>query len=224
LFLFLAGHKINFNLRINQDRWGVLMKKFLRLWGASLVLALLSSGLVFAQEPVADKTAELEARVATVEDYVRKLSPQLTDFTKGLYADIDQRMKFMTDKTVVLNLVSKQFSKVTTNAGDFLIAVDRRERLDNAYRVVLKIGNPNNASYGDAKLRLFWGQSWDPSFVKPTYEEWRKSLRGAEYTFAGALEPGVWTEVIIDINAPQGEAFEYLECEMDVGTVKLLTK
>lgn len=172
----------------------------------------------------AEKTDELERRLANLEGYIQGLPTQLTDFSKGIYSDLDQRMKFAADKVVGLNIVSKQFSKVETNAGDFLLAVDQREKTANGYRLVLKIGNPHSATYSNFKLRLFWGKNWDPSFVKPSYEEWRGSLVGAEYSFAGPAEPGVWTPVTVDLVAPAGQPFEYLECEMSVGAIELQMK
>jgi hypothetical protein len=172
----------------------------------------------------AQDAANLEARVAALEKYVNELTPQLNDFTRGLYHDLDWRMKTMSDKVAVLNLVSQQFSRVSSNAGDLLVSIDRRERLGNGYRLVIKIGNPHAASFGDIRLRLYWGKNWDPKNLKPTYEEWRNSLTGAEYSFAGPLEPGMWTEVTVDLAYDSALPFEYIECEMQVGSIKLTTK
>ena len=179
---------------------------------------------VWCHAAQAQEAGNLESRVATLEKYVDQLAPQLNDFTRGLYRDLDQRMKVMADKVAVMNLVSQQFSRVSSNAGDFLVSIDRRERLDNGHRLVLKIGNPHAASFGDVRLRLYWGKNWDPKNVKPSYEEWRNSLVGAEYAFAGPLEPGVWTEVTVDLTYDPALPFEYLECEMQVGSVKLMAK
>lgn len=200
------------------------MKKFLlsRSLLAGVVLLGLSVCAAMAQE--GDKASELEARVANLEEFSRGLSPQLNDFSRGLYADIDQRMKVMSDKLVSLNLVSKQFSKIETNAGDFLIAVDRREKTDAGYKIIFKIGNPHSATYGDAKLKVWWGKNWDPTFVNPTYAEWRKSLSGAEFSYPGSIEPGVWTEIAVVLPEANDAVIEYLECEMSVGSVKLQAK
>ncbi|MFA5259768.1 MAG: hypothetical protein WC450_00910 [Candidatus Omnitrophota bacterium] len=194
-------------------------------------VTLLCFGLGIAMAPVigADeftdqKIAQLEAKIAAMEQYMEDLAPRLNNFSKDLYDTIDQRMRFSSDKVVVLNPISKKFMKIETNAGDFLIAVENMSKIRNGYRLTFRIGNPGTATISDIKLRLLWGRRWDPKNVRPTYEDWRKSLVGAEYTFNGTLTPNAWTQVSIDATPANIRQFDHLECEMTVGAVELMSQ
>ncbi len=167
------------------------------------------------------KIDDLERKVEALEKYIEKLRPTLDGLTKNLLENIDERMEALADKVIVLNPVSKKFSKIETNAGEFLLAVHKMEKIENGYRLVLHIGNPNQAVYGGVKLKLRWGKKWEASFIKPTYEEWRRSLTIGQYSYLGSLESGRWTEVTVDLVPAQFQQIEYIECEMEVNTIQL---
>ena len=182
--------------------------------------------LLFSRQAGAESQAErrldnLEARVTGLEEYVKKLQPSFQDFSSGLMANVDLRIKAATDKIVVLNPASRRFTKIEANSGTFLISVQKMEKIDNGYQLLLNIGNPNTPTYSGIKMVFRWGQKWDPSFAKLTYEEWRRSLQAAEYTYNGVLEPGSWTDVAVDLVPAQVNLIEYIECEMEINTVKL---
>ena len=196
-----------------------------------LLVPLLCSGLLGGAVPAygaddftAQKVAQLEAKVAALEAYMEDLAPRLNNFSKDLYETIDQRMRFSTDKVVVLNPISKKFAKIETNAGDLLIAVENMSKIHNGYRLTFRIGNPSSATFSNIKLRLLWGRRWDPKNVKPTYEEWRKSLVGAEFTFGGSLAPHAWTQMSVDATPANIRQFDHLECEMTIGAVELMAQ
>ncbi len=179
--------------------------------------------LISADEYTDQKIAQIEAKVAALEQYMEDLAPRLNNFSKDLYDTVDQRMRFSSDKVVVLNPISKKFAKIETNAGDFLIAVENMTKIRNGYRLTFRIGNPNAATFSNIKLKLLWGRRWNPKNVKPTYEDWRKSLVGAEYNFNGALAPNRWTQVSVDATPANIRQFDHLECELSIGAVELLS-
>jgi hypothetical protein len=129
-------------------------------------------------------------------------------------------MQGVNKRTVVLNPYSKGYQSIETNTGYFLIAVDRVEAIDNGTRVYLHIGNPNFADYQNFKLKLIWGSPWAGEQVM-SYDQWRQTLTGAEYTFQGRIEKGKWNEMAVDLTPAQGNQISYLECEMDVASVDL---
>ena len=186
------------------------------------IFAFLINSPIFAQTDSEERIKALENRVAALEEYVKKLSPTMDEFSKVLVNNLDGQVKEATGRIAVLNPVNKMFTKIETNSGMFLISVKKMEKVDNGYRLVLEIGNPNAATYSGVKLRLHWGKKWDPTFVHPSYDEWRGSLKGAEYSYPGALESGQWTQISVDVvPAENTSQIERLECEMDVETVKL---
>ncbi|HPB68947.1 MAG TPA: DUF3251 domain-containing protein [Candidatus Omnitrophota bacterium] len=179
--------------------------------------------LAGADEFTDQKISQLEAKVSAMEQYIEDLAPRLNNFSKDLYDTVDQRMRFSSDKVVVLNPISKKFVKIETNGGDFLIAVENMSKIRNGYRLTFRIGNPSVATISNIKLRLLWGKRWDPKNVRPTYEDWRKSLVGAEYTFNGTMAPNAWTQVSVDATPANIRQFDHLECEMTVGAVELMS-
>ena len=95
--------------------------------------------------------------------------------------------------------------------------------IENGVRVYFNIGNPNFADYKDVKLKLFWGAKWN-SASNTSYDNWRQSLVGAEYSFPGPLPKGKWTSLKIDLAFASGQQLDYIECEMEVLTVELSEK
>ena len=200
------------------------MKRMLLLTLLCFGMPAVVTSVVGADEFTDQKIAQLEAKVAALEEYMEDLAPRLNNFSKDLYDTVDQRMRFSSDKVVVLNPISKKFAKIETNAGDFLIAVENMSKIRNGYRLTFRIGNPSTATFSNIKLRLLWGRRWDPKNVRPTYEDWRKSLVGAEFTFNGTLTPNAWTQVSVDATPANIRQFDHLECEMTIGSVELMSQ
>jgi len=185
---------------------------------------------------------EMERRVQALEDYVETFQPTLLEFstnlqnsiqgytegletslnrfTKKLQVDLDNRLRDVSRRAVVLNLASKSYHNIETNTGNFLISVERFESIPNGYRLYVNIGNPNFADYEGFKLRLRWGKKYHSGYTI-SFDQWRKSLAGAEYTFDGKLYKGLWNQVEVDINAPSSSDLAYLECELDVLSIEL---
>lgn len=178
-------------------------------------------GFAQSQQNSNVKIDELRSRVAALEDYTQKLQGSLNDFSRNLVSNVDQQLQTVKSNAVVVNPLSKKVSKIETNTGTFLLAVSRMDKIDKGYRLYLQIGNPNSANYGDVKLRLFWGSIENPSAGKMTYEKWRQSLTGSEFVYSGVLEAGVWTDIAVDLKPAEYSQLHYIECEMEVNTVRL---
>jgi len=185
---------------------------------------------------------EMERRVQALEDYVATFQPTLLEysenlqnsiqgytagletslnrFTKKLQVDLDNRLRDVNRKSVVLNVTSKSYQNIETNTGNFLISVDGFESIPNGYRLYVNIGNPNFANYEGFKLRFRWGKKYHSGYTI-SFDQWRASLAGAEYTFNGKLHKGLWNQVEVDIEAPSPGDLAYLECEMDVLSIEL---
>jgi hypothetical protein len=163
----------------------------------------------------------LESRIQALETYIQNLQPTLNQFSGDLLTNVEQRVDAGTGKVIVLNPISKNFSKIVTNTGTFLISVQKVQKLTDGYRLYLHIGNPNAVTCSGLKLTLSWGKKWDPTFVKPSYEEWRASLVGAEFSYPGDLPSGAWTEVAVDLKPASYDQLEYIECRMDINAIKM---
>lgn len=174
-----------------------------------------------AEQSNAAKIDDLRSRVAVLEGNVQTLQTGINDFSKTLVHNVDQQLQRAQSRAVVINPLSRKVSKIETNTGTFLLAVSRMEKIDKGYRLYLQIGNTNAATYGDVKFRFFWGSAMPGSSADNAYEKWRQSLTGAEFAYTGTLEAGVWTDIAVELKPSEYNQLQYVECEMEVNTVKL---
>ena len=183
---------------------------------------------------------QLQKRVEALENYVQSLQPGLNDFanklqsglqdytkqletglesySKGMEENLDARLQTLDRNTIVLNPASNAYQRIDSNTGTFLIAVEKFETISNGFRLHLNIGNPNYADYKDFKLKLLWGKKWDKGYMTK-YEDWRRSLQGAQFTFQGNLQKGTWTPLDVDLVPAQD--IQYIECQLEVSGVQL---
>lgn len=166
----------------------------------------------------------LESKVARLEDYIEQIEPAFNDFSNDLDEHLKMRIDRAVGNVVYLDPLSKDFYKIETNAGLFLIAIKEINKLEKGYLMKLRVGNPNNASYEGVKLTVSWGKPWDPRAINKNFNDWRKSLLTAEYNFSGALESGTWTEIAVELTPIQLGHWGHIECSMDIKTIKLQKK
>ena len=208
-----------------------------------IIFFLFAMGGQAADETVIQhKILELENRLNTLEDYVEKIQPSLVEFSDNLHksiegytqgledsineyskkleANLNDRLKNLDNKRIVLNPNSQAYQRIDTNSGYFLVFVKEITSIDKGYRLNLQIGNPNYADFKDFKIRLFWGNDWDPQSTI-SREAWRQSLNGAEYTFNGAIKKGLWNTMTVDLVPAGPGELAYLECELEVSSVEL---
>jgi len=188
---------------------------------ALTALVLFGGSNVWAQQNPNVQIEELRNRIAAQEEYTQKMQAALNEFSKSLVANVDQQLQMSRSKAISLNPTSRKVTRIDTNIGMFLISVQRLDKIDKGYRLYLQIGNPNSATYGDVKMRVYWGTKLDETVVGPAYTKWHQSLSGAEYVYPGSLEAGAWTDIAIDLKPAEFNQVQYIECEMEVNTVRL---
>ncbi len=196
------------------------MKSFLQSVLICGVILYVSTAFA-AEQSNAAKIDDLRNRVVVLEGNVQTLQTGINDFSKTLVRNVDQQLQLAKSRAVVINPLSRKVSKIETNTGTFLLAVSRMEKIDKGYRLYLQIGNTNAATYGDVKFRFFWGSAIPVSSTENAYEKWRQSLTGAEFAYTGTLEAGVWTDIAVELKPSEYNQLQYVECEMEVNTVKL---
>jgi len=172
-------------------------------------------------EGVEKRISHMERNVDSLETYIREFTSNLTNFTKEIGNQIDVKVRVGGDKVIALDPGSNKFTKIDTNGGVFLLAINKFQATEEGYRMLLNVGNLNNATYTGLKFKLHWGKAWDPnSTVK--YNQWRSTLVGGEYNYPGELFSGEWTEITFDLTPAGSHVLEYIECEMEVEGVQLL--
>ena len=208
------------------------------VWVMAIFLSFLGACPVVAQEQV----MQLEQRVQALEEYVDGIRPTLIEFSQTMqegldgytrdletsldeYANrlrkqINRRLETVEDQTILLNPTSRAFQRIDTNAGFFLILVRKLEAVENGFRLYLSIGNPHSADFKDFKLKMFWGSRWQEGLAI-SYDEWKQSLMGAEFSFEGTLMQGKWNNVEVDLVPADARQLQHVECTMQVLSIEL---
>lgn len=213
-------------------------------YASSIVVPLAFMMVVFLPKlsPAQSDSKNLESRIKSLENYVETFQPSLlefsdklqesiheysrglesslADYSQRLQIQLEERLKVLENDAVVLDVSSRSFQRIDTNTGSFLVAVAKRENIENGIRLYINIGNPNFADYKDFSLKIFWGQPWDKNSLE-SYDAWRQSLTGAEYSFQGKLEMGKWNPVEIDLTPATSADLGYVECSMEVASVEM---
>lgn len=198
---------------------------------------------VFVGAPAfSQSTADLDARLTAVEEYLEKLPPSmatyagsleesinsytknlengLTKYSERLERSIESRLTGLSQQTIELDIEGGEYKKIETSTGSFLIAVTDAIPTKGGYKLSLQIGNANYADYRDFTLRIVWGQRWHPD-SKLTYAQWRESLTGSEFNFKGQLLRGKWNSVEVELYPATNADLAYVECEMGVASIEL---
>ena len=211
----------------------------------SIILMVVVILPVMAQSSYGQMTERLEDRVRALENYVDTFQPTLLEFSSGfeqsirqytqqletslqsfstsLEQKLDERLSKIEHKKAYFDPRSNAYQHVMTRSGMFLIAVKKMTSIGNGVRLALDIGNPNYADYKDFTLKLVWG-SPPPVEGGLEYQRWQSELVGAQFTFNGSIDRGVWNEIEIDLVPADYSNFGYLEVEMDVASVELQHK
>jgi len=211
------------------------------------------SVLIFTSNATAQSTKELQeqmdnlqARVRQLEDYLVSLQTKINDFHEQMrnsynnfqdstqtslqdfslrfQNNLQERMKALDERVVILDIVSKEYRKIDTNSGHFLITIKKVQPavLEGYYRLTFNIGNPNYASYSGIKLNLRWGESFKGGVQ--TYEQWQNTLVSSKYSYNAKIPPGSWIEFFVDVPVQSTKELEYMECSMGVETIELNLK
>ncbi len=220
---------------------------FLLLLAIPHVSAQDSTLAIKTEEALKQEVAELRDRVRELEDYQYSIKPRLEEWQKriennnnefqanlqknlqeyvtSLQNHLDTQIRSVNDRSVLVDVLSKEYTKIETNSGSFIIGVKKIQPLANnaGYRVTIHLGNPNFASYRGLKFNLTWGEKWDEN-SRQKYEEWRQTLTQGKYTHSGKVNQGSWAEVDLDIPAASMKQLAYVECSMDVESVELNLK
>ncbi|MCR4336188.1 MAG: DUF3251 domain-containing protein [Candidatus Omnitrophica bacterium] len=179
-----------------------------------------NQGEAQSQQDLEVRLANLEARLTNIEDYLEKFRPVFADFSKNMLESVDKKMQLVTDKVVILNPVSRESVKIESNVGTILLSIQKMDKTEKGYLLTLNIGNPSAATYGNIKVKMRWGKNYVQGPVQ-NYDQWRRSLGTSEFEYPGEIEPGTWAEVAVNIPSVEAGQFEHLECEMEVGTIKM---
>jgi hypothetical protein len=154
------------------------------LWRAVPILCLVILGFLY------NEFGDLQFKVWSTEYSLEKIKPRLDTVETDV-----RKLKYSQNEFAVLSPDEKGFSKVDTPIGPLLFSLGDMKPYADGYRVNIEIGNPNNATFKDLKLKIKWGARYD--YKKQLFSEWEKSLRVKETTISKAIKPGTWNKVSV---------------------------
>jgi len=159
-----------------------------------------------------DSTNELSERLGALEKRVAKLEDTVTFYK----FEIDQKQ----DKQdmVLLDPSSRGFLRLDSDNSTFLISLEDASPYLNGYRIKLDIGNPSDATFSNAKLKVRWSHALKSI---DSYDSWQKSIHEKEVTLTDDLAPGKWNSVTVDLIPCASDELGYLEVSLQTPTITL---
>ncbi len=125
-------------------------------------------------------------------------------------------------QSVVLDLTSRDYQRLDTSNGSFLVSVQDASPYLDGYRVVLNVGNPSFATYTGFKVKVRWNSNYDwNKFTQEGYDAWNKNMREKEIAFTDSLSPGSWNRVELLLPTTTGQQLGYLALSMETNVVVL---
>jgi hypothetical protein len=162
---------------------------------------------------------DLEKRISELEKKVSSLESQAS-FNKYL---IDQKQARY--DSIQLDPSSPGFQRLDTDDGSFLVSVANVAPYLNGYKVTINIGNPSNATFRGAKVKVRWAKTYDfNNFTAASYKQWNDSVQTKEIALTEGLESGTWNAVDLLLVPSTSEQLGFLELSMTTEQVVLHTQ
>jgi hypothetical protein len=159
-------------------------------------------------------THEIDEKLAALEKRVTELEGTVQWYKYEIDGKQDKT------ETVILDPSSREFQRLDSDSGTFLVSLADASPYLNGYRINLDLGNPSNAKYSNAKLKITWGPAIK-DFSK--YDEWKASLHEKDVDITSNLEPGAWNHETIDLIPCSSNDLGYLKVSLQTPTVILHT-
>ena len=164
---------------------------------------------------IQSKNVALEKRIDEIETQMFDLRGRLT------FLEMSQNPF----ETAIIHPSRREFQRIDTSSGFFLISCLDAKPFLQGYKVILKIGNPSSAIYNGFKIKAKWGRKFDykkTSSGGPNYEDWKKSLREKETSYVNDLKPASWNRIELILSPAKSEELEHIELSLQTGVVSLL--
>lgn len=172
--------------------------------------------------PSGATSAEYESRIAVLQ---RDLQQQRSDFERFRHVTrtlMDSGVLSGRIKFVGLDPASKDYGRIDTDNGFFLVSCqDVRPYLDG-YKVTLHVGNPLGVRFVGFKITARWGPRYtgaDNDYE--SYGRWIAGLKVKVFSFTDALEVGRWNEVELVLTETTANQIGYIQVSLDTNVVSM---
>lgn len=162
------------------------------------------------------RLTQLEKEVADLESQVNILKSNVS-FQSYL---LDHKQN-KTD-SLELDPASRDFQRLDTDAGFFLISLRSVTPYLTGYKVLLNIGNPSSADFANATVTVKWSKAYDFSHYTPdAYKQWQTARHTQTVQLTTALQAGTWNPVEVDLLPASADDLGDLSFEMEAKNVLL---
>ncbi len=162
---------------------------------------------------------DLAARVKTLEHELKDLQGEVSYYRYLL------GQKQTTHDTIQIDTSSHAFQRVDTDSSTFLVALDRVIPYMNGYKLTVSIGNPSNATFTGARVKVRWGKAYNwAGFTEASYKQWQSTIQQKEIALKEDLVPGAWNPVDLLLVPATKDELGFLELSMTTKTMMLHQK
>ena len=163
--------------------------------------------------------ADVRGRLAQVEKKIDLLESQLK-FDEYVIGTKQERQD-----SITLNLTEREYQRLDTSNGFFLVAVEEVVPYLNGYKISVSIGNPAYAKYNGFKVKVSWGKKYAPAqYTEASFSEWQKTIQEKETSMTNILEPGTWNKAEIIVAPATADDLGYVTFSMTASNVVLYVK
>ena len=120
-------------------------------------------------------------------------------------------------REAILDPASKNYSRVDSQIGFFLVSCQNVQPFLDGYKVTLHVGNPQNTDYSGFVIKAKWGQKYKGEWSdQPAVTNWLLSSKSQEFSFTNTLFGGRWNQAEITLRETSAEQLGMLQVSIDV--------
>lgn len=162
---------------------------------------------------------DLTARVTALEHQLKDLQGEVSYYRYLL----DQKQT--THDTIQINSNSRTFQRIDTDNSTFLVALDTITPYMKGYKLNVSIGNPSNATFSGARIKVRWGKAYNwANFTEASYKQWQSTIQQKETELKQDLVPGAWNPVELMLVPSTKDELGFLELSMTTRSMTLHAK
>lgn len=179
---------------------------------------------------LASRMSDIAMRMRTVDELsqdVEMLGGSIQNQVSDLQARMTQINEVVSNNSNGRNQVVFDISKSTgyyridSNLGIFYVGITHVEKYLEGYKVKVRIGNPQQCSYGSANIQLGWGKPPIDSGDEATNVSNLMNLEKASIKLPGSIKSGIWNEFEIQLTPMTEEDLHYVTMSLVLDGITL---
>jgi hypothetical protein len=164
----------------------------------------------------------IDASVSNLQSEIERQNAELERRGKQIDHLVGWVLASGSTKSIILDLSSKNFSRVDTGAGLFLVSCQDVVPYLDGYKLKLHIGNPLLMTANGLTVRARWGRPFpERGGGELTYDHWHSQLRTKDFELVETIQPGRWNAVELILSQTEAREIGYVEVSLETKLVSL---